>query len=59
MSEFAIAFLFAAGGGTWVYLYFMRKTGSNTQNSLIAAGLVGVLIFIVAFIVLGFINNKT
>ncbi|HOR23432.1 LPXTG cell wall anchor domain-containing protein [Candidatus Saccharibacteria bacterium] len=58
MSEFTIAFLIAAGGGTWVYLYFMRKTGSNTQNSLIAAGLVGVLIFIAAFIVLGFINKK-
>jgi len=44
-----IALLAALGGGTWVYTKFMRRTGNNTKNSLVSAGIVALIIFVVVF----------
>lgn len=62
MSNFLIAFLFAAGGGTWIYSKMYSRTGGNTQNALIVAGLSGVLLFGFMLIVLaitgGYISDN-
>jgi hypothetical protein len=52
-----IAFLLAAGASTWIYSKFMRSTGGNTKNAVIAAGISGVLLFVLTLIVLGFIPD--
>lgn len=55
MGKGLVAFLIAASCVAWVYGKFMRNSGSNTQTSVIAAGVIGFLVFVVAFIVLGFV----
>lgn len=47
--------LLAVGVGTWVYNYFHNKTGGNTQNALIMAGIAGVIVFVAFLVVLSFI----
>lgn len=44
-----IAFLAGVGVAGWVYAKFSRSTGGNTRSSLLGAGLVGVVVFIVVF----------
>ena len=58
MSNTVVALLFSLGAATWVYGRFMRTTGSNTKNSLIAAVAIGILLFIVLYFVMGFIADK-
>jgi len=55
MSTFLIALLIAAGGGTWAYTKIQRTTGGNTQTSLLMGAIAGVILFILAFIVAGFL----
>jgi hypothetical protein len=55
MSEGLIAFLVAVGATAWIYNKFMRNTGNLTQRSFIAAGISGIVIFLVVWIILGFI----
>jgi len=50
-----IAFLMAIGTAAWVYSKFQRSTGGNTQNALIGAGVVGVIVFVLVFSLLNFI----
>jgi hypothetical protein len=57
MSDTVIAFLVAIAGGTWVYSKFLRRTGNNTKNSLVAAAAVAIVLFIFLLIVLGFITS--
>jgi len=42
------ALLFAVGVTTWIYAKFMRRT-NHGRTSLIAAGVIGVIAFIVFF----------
>ena len=48
-----VAFLAAAGGGTWVYSRMYRQTGGNTTNALVVAGGVGLVIFLIVWVGLG------
>ncbi len=57
MSNFLIAFLFAAGGGTWIYSKMYSRTGGNTQNALVVAGLSGGLLFLFMLVVLAIVGN--
>lgn len=57
MSNVLVAFLFAAGGGTWVYSYMMRRTGSNTTNSLVVAGIAGAFGFVAMLAVLSIVQQ--
>jgi uncharacterized membrane protein YdjX (TVP38/TMEM64 family) len=57
MSAGLIAFLLALGASAWIYNKMMRTTGNNTQNSLVAAGASGFLIFIVAFFIMKTIDS--
>jgi hypothetical protein len=47
-----ISFLFAAGAATWIYTKFQRYSGNNTQQSLMASGISGLMIFLVFFLIL-------
>jgi len=57
MSNFLIAFLFAAGGGTWIYNKMYSRTGGNTQNALIVAALSGGLLFLLMLLILAVVGN--
>lgn len=57
MSALLIAFLFAAGGATWIYNKMYSRTGGNTQNALIIAGVSGGLLFLVMLIILSITGN--
>lgn len=57
MSNFLIAFLFAAGAGTWIYTRVQAKTGGNTQQALVVAGLSGLLFFLFMLLVLSIVGN--
>ncbi len=58
MSNWIIAFLVAIAATTWLYSALMRRTGNNTKSSLVAAGIAGVLLFLLMLIVLGFVFSK-
>ncbi|MBI2589023.1 hypothetical protein HYW35_02370 [Candidatus Saccharibacteria bacterium] len=55
MGKGFISFLLTVGACTWIYGKFQRYSGNNTQQSLTAVGVAGVLIFIVSFVVLSLI----
>lgn len=57
MSNFLIAFLFSLGAGTWIYNKMYSRTGGNTQNALIVAGLSGGLLFLLMLVVLSIVGN--
>lgn len=52
MANWLIAFLFSVGVTVWLYTKFMRKTGNNSQSSIVGSAVVGVLLFIISFMVL-------
>ena len=55
MSNLLIAFLLAAGFGTWIYSKVYRQTGGNQQNSLIVGGVSGAITLLVAWTLLNMI----
>ena len=57
MSTGLIALLLSLGAGTWVYTVFMKKTGSQVMPSALAAGIVAILIFITALLIMSFIPD--
>jgi len=52
MGSFWIAFLAAIGAGGWIYGKTQRHTGNNTQTSLITAGVSGLAMFIILWLML-------
>jgi hypothetical protein len=58
MSTFVIALLIALGGGTWIFTKVQRTTGgANSQQSILFGAIAGVILFILAFIIAGFLPN--
>lgn len=57
MSNGLVAFMLGAGTGAWVYSKMMRRTGSNTTNSLVVAGIAGLFGFVAMLTLLTFVNN--
>ncbi len=49
MSNFLIALLVGASFGTWVFSKQMRRSGNNSKNSLILAGLTAVVVFVIVW----------
>lgn len=45
MSNAVIAFFIGAGFAGWLYAKLMRSTGGNTRDSLLVAGIAGVVVF--------------
>lgn len=58
MTNGLIAFLAAIGVAGWVYAKFNRSTGGNTRSSLLGAGLVGAVVFIVLFTLIQLIPQQ-
>ena len=52
MANWIISFLFSLGVTVWLYAKFMHKTGNNSKSSIIASGVVGVILFFVSFMLL-------
>jgi len=52
MGKGLISLMFTAGACTWIYTRLQRTSGNNTQRSLTAVAIAGVLIFVVFFIIL-------
>lgn len=57
MSNYLIAFLFAAGSGTWIYNKMYSRTGGNNVNALVVAGLSAGLLFLFMLVVLAIVGN--
>jgi len=58
MSTFVVALLTALGGGTWIFTKMQRTTGgADPKQSLLFAGIAGLIVFILVFIIFGFIPN--
>lgn len=55
MGKGVIAFLIAISASTWIYTKLMRNTGGNASSSLIAVLIIGLFIFVLAFVVLGLV----
>ncbi|HVX58862.1 MAG TPA: hypothetical protein VG964_04010 [Candidatus Saccharimonadales bacterium] len=56
MSNFVISLLIAAGSGTWIFTKFQNRSGNNTQQSLTAAGVAALILFIVLIVVINMIT---
>jgi hypothetical protein len=52
MGAAVIALMLSVGSAAWVYSKFMNSTGNNTKTALTAAGVVGVILFVIALIIL-------
>ena len=57
MSNGLIAVFVAVSVTVWVYTKISRKTGGNTQNSLVVAGAAGLFTFLIALMLLGLIPS--
>jgi hypothetical protein len=55
MSLAVIALLFTAGASTWLYTKLQRYSGNNTRQSIIATGVIAVVMFVLVFSVLNLI----
>ncbi|MGA3150609.1 MAG: hypothetical protein ABSD10_03310 [Candidatus Saccharimonadales bacterium] len=53
-----ISFLFTLGAGTWIYTKLQRYNGNNTKQSVIAAAVAAVIIFLIMFSILSLIIKK-
>lgn len=47
--------MFSVGASTWIYVKFQKYSGNNTQQSVIAAGVSGLVIFLVLYSLLALI----
>ena len=54
-SNITVALIFGLGFGAWVYGKTQRRTGNNTQTSLLVAGLCAFFGSVVVFTLLGLI----
>ena len=52
MGNGIIAFLATVSAMAWLYGKFMRKTGNNAGSSVVAIVVVGILLFVVLFLLL-------
>ena len=53
MGNGLIAFLVAVSVSVWLYAKFMRKSGNNTQSSIIAVAVISVFTFLIVFFLAG------
>jgi len=58
MSNLVIALLLGTGSGGWVYNKLLRTTGNNKKNALIGAIIIGLLLAILLYLILGSLFKK-
>lgn len=46
MSDHWIAFIFAIGASAWIYSKIYRSSGGNATNGLVAAGGLGLVLYL-------------
>jgi hypothetical protein len=56
MSKYLIGLIFAVGVGGWAYAQIQRRTGGNSQTSLMMASIAGVIAFLFIVIVFSLIS---
>lgn len=56
MSKYLIGLFVAIGIGGWAYSQIQRRTGGNTQTSLMMAGIAGAVAFIFIIIVFSLVS---
>lgn len=57
MTNGLVGFLAAVGFGAWVYSKVQRRTGGNTKQALIVAGIAAVFALIVVLSMLAALDN--
>jgi 4-amino-4-deoxy-L-arabinose transferase-like glycosyltransferase len=57
MSNVLIGLLAGLSIAVWIYTKIMRRTGGNTKNSLVTAGILGFFAFIIVFTIAITIDN--
>lgn len=57
MGNVLSSFIFAVGVAAWVYNQAQKRFGGITQKSVIVAGVVGVIAFIVFLTIIGSVAN--
>jgi hypothetical protein len=55
MGPFIISLFFTVGACTWIYTKMQRRSGNNTQQTLIAVGAIGAAMFLIVYTVLGLV----
>jgi uncharacterized membrane protein len=55
MGPFLISLFFTAGACTWIYTKLQRRSGSNTEQTLIAVGVTAAVMFLILYTALGLI----
>lgn len=55
MGKGFISFLLTVGACTWIYGRLQRTSGNNTQQSITATAVAGVVIFVVSLVILNII----
>lgn len=53
MGKGLVSLMFTVGACTWIYTKLQRTSGNNTQRSLTAIAVAGVLIFVVFYLAFG------
>jgi hypothetical protein len=57
MANWLIALLIAISASVWVYAKFMRSTGNNSKNAGVAAGITGLLVFVLILIITNLLSS--
>lgn len=57
MSPLLVSFIFGLGASAWVYSKVMNRTGGNTQSALVTAGVSGLALAILFFLILTTIDS--
>ena len=52
MSAWVVSFMFSVGASTWLYTKLMRRSGNNTQQSIIVTIVVGIVLLLVTYSIL-------
>jgi len=53
MGPFLVSLFITAGACTWVYIKLQKKSGSNTEQSIIATAVVAMVMFLILYTILG------
>jgi hypothetical protein len=55
MSAWLVSLMVSVGASTWLYTKLQKNSGNNTQRSLIASAIAGVIFFIIMLSILSLI----
>jgi hypothetical protein len=53
MGPFLVSLFITAGACAWIFNQLQRRSGNNTEQSAIATGVVGMIMFLILYTILG------